>query len=41
MMLRLVFRGEPLDQAFIVHLVDDVVLPLLGRPVTTGGGHPR
>lgn len=31
-MLRLVFRGEPLDEAFLVHLVDEVVLPLLRQP---------
>ncbi len=31
-MLRLVFRGEPLDDAFLVHLVDEVVLPLLRQP---------
>jgi len=28
-MARLVFRGEPLDEAFTVHLVDEIVLPLL------------
>ena len=31
-MLRLVFRGEPLDGAFLVHLVDEIVLPLLRQP---------
>ena len=31
-MLRLVFRGEPLDEAFLVHLVDEIVLPLLRQP---------
>ncbi len=31
-MLRLVFRGEPLDEAFTVHLVDEIVLPLLRNP---------
>ena len=31
---RLVFRGEPLDEAFTAHLVDDIVLPLLRRPTT-------
>ena len=31
-MARLVFRDEPLDEAFTVHLVDDVVLPLLRTP---------
>ena len=29
---RLVFRGEPLDEAFTAHLVDDIVLPLLRPP---------
>jgi AcrR family transcriptional regulator len=28
-MMRLAFRGEPLDAAFTVHLVDQIVLPLL------------
>jgi len=28
-MMRLAFRGEPLDEAFTVHLVDQIVLPLL------------
>jgi len=32
MMTRLVFRGEPLDEAFTVHLVDEIILPLLHRP---------
>jgi len=36
-MARLVFRGEPLDEAFTAHLVDDVVLPLLG---TDPAHHP-
>lgn len=31
-MARLVFRGEPLDEAFTVHLVDEIVLPLLATP---------
>jgi len=31
-MARLVFRDEPLDEAFTVHLVDDVILPLLRTP---------
>jgi AcrR family transcriptional regulator len=31
-MTRLVFQGEPLDEAFTVHLVDEIVLPLLRRP---------
>lgn len=30
-MTRLVFRGEPLDQAFTEHLVDEIILPLLHR----------
>ena len=30
-MMRLVFRGEPLDDAFTAHLVDDILLPIL-RP---------
>lgn len=34
-MLRLVFRGEPLDEEFLVHLVDEVVLPLLRQPPPT------
>lgn len=28
---RLVIQGEPLDEAFAVHMVDDIVLPLLYR----------
>lgn len=28
---RLVISGEPIDDAFIVHMVDDVILPLLRR----------
>jgi AcrR family transcriptional regulator len=28
---RLVIQGEPLDEAFAVHVVDDIVLPLLDR----------
>ena len=32
-MMRLVFQGQPLDEAFTVHLVDDVILPLLVRDV--------
>jgi hypothetical protein len=28
---RLVISGEPIDDAFIAHMVDDVVLPLLRR----------
>jgi AcrR family transcriptional regulator len=28
---RFVIQGEPLDQAFAVHMVDDIVLPLLHR----------
>ena len=28
---RLVISGEPIDDAFITHMVDDVVLPLLRR----------
>jgi AcrR family transcriptional regulator len=28
---RLVIQGEPLDEAFAVHMVDDIVLPLLHR----------
>ena len=28
-MQRLVFRGEPLDEALTVHLVDEIDLPLL------------
>ncbi len=28
-MQRLVFRGEPLDEDLTVHLVDEIVLPLL------------
>jgi len=35
-MLRLVFRGEPLDTEFTTHLVDDIVLPLLGHGGTAG-----
>ena len=31
-MTRLVFRGEPLDEAFTAHLVDEIILPLLHRP---------
>lgn len=29
---RMVIQGEALDEAFAVHLVDDIVLPLLNRP---------
>ena len=32
-MMRLVFRGEVLDNAFTAHLVDDILLPIL-RPTT-------
>jgi hypothetical protein len=28
---RFVIQGEPLDEAFAVHMVDDIVLPLLHR----------
>ena len=28
---RLVISGEPIDDTFIVHMVDDVILPLLRR----------
>lgn len=28
-MMRLAFRGEPLDDAFTTHLVDDILLPIL------------
>ncbi|GII82429.1 TetR family transcriptional regulator [Sphaerisporangium siamense] len=28
---RLIFAGEPCDQRFLVHLVDDILLPLLRR----------
>jgi AcrR family transcriptional regulator len=31
-MTRLVFRGEPLDEGFTAHLVDEIILPLLHRP---------
>ena len=34
-MLRLVFRSEQLDEAFLVHLVDEIVLPLLHRSPET------
>jgi AcrR family transcriptional regulator len=30
MFMRLFALGEPLDQEFLVHLVDDIILPLLG-----------
>ncbi len=44
-MLRLVFRGEPLDEAFLVHLVDEIALPLLHRspatPQVQRSGPPR
>jgi len=33
-MLRLVFRGEPLDESFTIHLVDQIVLPLLRHSPT-------
>jgi hypothetical protein len=30
---RLLLSGQPLDEEFVVHVVDDVALPLLGaRP---------
>jgi hypothetical protein len=30
---RLLLSGEPLDEAFVQHVVDDIALPLLGaRP---------
>lgn len=32
---RLLVTGEPVDQTFLVHLVDDVLIPLLGRPSST------
>jgi hypothetical protein len=28
---RLVLQGQPADTAFAVHMVDDIVLPLLSR----------
>jgi hypothetical protein len=28
---RLVISGEPIDDAFVTHVVDDVILPLLRR----------
>jgi AcrR family transcriptional regulator len=31
LMNRLVIQGEPLDEAFATHMVDDIVLPLLHR----------
>jgi AcrR family transcriptional regulator len=31
LMHRLVIQGEPLDEAFAVHMVDDIVLPLIHR----------
>ncbi len=31
-MMRLVFRGELLDDAFIAHLVDDILIPILRHP---------
>ncbi len=31
LMNRLVIQGEPLDEAFCVHMVDDIVLPLIHR----------
>jgi AcrR family transcriptional regulator len=30
---RLLISGEPFDEAFITHVVDDIALPLLGFPV--------
>ena len=30
-MMRLVFRGEALDDAFLDHLVDDILIPILGH----------
>lgn len=33
---RLVIEGEPVDDAFAVHLVDDIVLPLLHAPRAGG-----
>jgi AcrR family transcriptional regulator len=39
-MLRLVFRGEPLDDEFLVHLVDEIVLPLL-RQTSSGTEAPH
>jgi len=35
---RLLITGEPLDDAFITHVVDDIALPLLTR--NDGGGRP-
>jgi len=35
---RLVVTGEPVDEAFLVHVVDDVLLPLLTRPVPAPSG---
>ena len=32
-MMRLTLRGEPLDDAFTIHLVDDILLPIL-KPTT-------
>lgn len=32
---RLLVSGEPLDEPFFLHLVDDVLLPLLTNPATT------
>ena len=40
-MMRLAFRGEPLDETFVAHLVDDVVLPLLHGGPTATGSEPR
>jgi len=34
-MMRLAFRGEPLDDAFTTHLVDDILLPILQPPGKT------
>jgi hypothetical protein len=34
-MMRLVFRGEPLDDAFTAHMVDEILLPILQRSRTS------
>lgn len=30
---RLILTGEPVDEAFVTHLVDDILLPVLSHPV--------
>ena len=38
--MRMVMTGEPVDEAFIVRIVDSVLLPILGGP-TARPGQPR